>query len=212
MRNTNPEIDEAVAPVVATAPALPEEEVMRADLYDLLAAFLARPPSVELLAGVARLEGDETPLGEAVNMLARLAEGTSEKAAEREFNAMFIGLGRGEVLPYGSYYMTGFLNEQPLARLRADMARLRITRAEDVKEPEDGLASLCEMMAGMIRGRFGEIVSLERQKEFFNTHIAPWAAHCFSDMENAEAAVLYAGVGSVGREFMEIEAETMRMI
>ncbi len=188
------------------------EDAMRADLYDLLAALLVRPPAAGLLAGVAALEGDGTPLGKAVNMLARLAGSVSERSVEREFSAMFIGLGRGEVLPYASYYMTGFLNEHPLARLRADMADLRIARSGDVSEPEDNLAALCEMMAGMIRGRFGMAVPLERQKEFFNTHMAPWAAHCFADMEKAEAAVLYAGVGRVGREFMEVEAETMRMV
>ncbi len=185
---------------------------MRADMYDLLSALLARPPAAALLKGLAELEGDETPLGQSVNMLARLARGATAAAATREFNALFIGVGRGEVLPFASYYMTGFLNELPLSKLRSDMARLRILRSEDVSEPEDGLASLCDMMAGLIRGRFGTPATLSRQKEFFNTHIGPWAAHCFGDMEKAKSAVIYDAVGRLGKEFMTIEAETLRMV
>ena len=99
-----------------------EEDLLRADLYNLLGVLLARPPKLELLDQVERLEGDETPLGRAVDALARLAKRTTEQAAEREFNALFIGLGRGELLPYASYYMTGFLNEgvpNPLSVLSA---------------------------------------------------------------------------------------------
>src|SRR6056297_909695 len=188
-----------------------EEDLLRADLYNLLGVLLARPPKLELLDQVERLEGDETPLGRAVDALARLAKRTTEQAAEREFNALFIGLGRGELLPYASYYMTGFLNEKPLAVLRTDMARLRITRAENVFEPEDNIASLCEMMAGMITGRFGAPADLQVQKDFFSRHIGPWAEHFLSDLEGAKSSVFYASVCSVGRAFMEIEREAFRM-
>ncbi len=140
-----------------------------------------------------------------------MAKVSNERAVESEFNALFIGLGRGELLPYASYYMTGFLNEKPLAVLRNDMARLGITRAENVFEPEDNIASLCEMMAGLITGRFGAPAELQLQKDFFNRHIGPWAEHFFSDLEAAKSSVFYASVGSVGRAFMEIEREAFRM-
>ena len=107
--------------------------------------------------------------------------------------------------------MTGFLNEKPLSKLREDMARLQIARAPNVFEPEDNIASLMEMMAGMILGRFGPPTSLERQKEFFFRHIAPFAVHFFTDLEGAQNSILYAPVGSVGRHFMEIETEAFRM-
>ncbi len=197
----------------AAADTLPKEELWRADLYDLLAALLARPPSGELLAGLARLEGDrQTEIGRHIGALARLASATGEKAAEREYNALFIGLGRGELLAFASFYLTGFLNEQPLARLRRDMARLGIAREEDVHEPEDNIATLCEIMAGLIRGRFGAPATASAQREFFTTHLEPWAEHFFTDLEKAGAAVLYAPVGSLGRAFMKLEAHTFRMI
>jgi TorA maturation chaperone TorD len=143
--------------------------------------------------------------------MARVAALPSEQAVEREFNALFIGVGRGELLPYGSFYLTGFLNEKPLAMLRKDMAELHVTRAPTVFEPEDNIASLLEIMAGMIAGRFGKPVPLERQTTFFNKHIAPWAGHFFTDLEKAKNSVFYATVGAAGRAFTEIEREAFRM-
>ena len=195
----------------AEAGALAEEDRLRADFYGLLGALLARPPDAELLQRIAALEGDETALGQAIGALARLARASSAAAVEREFTDLFIGVGRGELMPYASYYLTGFLNEKPLAQLRRDMAALGIARAPDVREPEDNIASLMEMMGGMIAGRFGAPVPLARQQAFFNTHIGPWAAHFFSDLEAAKASVFYAPVGTAGRLFMEIEREAFRM-
>ncbi len=188
-----------------------EEDVLRADLYDLLAALLAKPPPRDLIDRVSKLDGDDGALGRAVGALTRLARATTEAAAEREFNRLFIGVARGELLPYASSYMTGFLNEKPLAVLRNDMARRAIERAPNVFEPEDNIASLCEMMAGLILGRFGEPETLARQKDFFSTHIAPWAGHFFADLEAAKGSVFYAPVGAIGRVFMEIEREAFRM-
>lgn len=196
--------DQAVGEVAA-------EDLLRADIYDLLGVLLARPPSRDLLDRVARLEGDDTPLGRAVVALSRLARATTETAAEREFNRLFIGLSRGELMPYASYYLTGFLNEKPLATLRADMARRGIARAETVFEPEDNIASLCEIMAGLIRGRFARPAALTEQRDFFAAHLAPWAGHFFADLEGAEGSVFYAPVGAVGRQFLEIEREAYRM-
>jgi TorA maturation chaperone TorD len=188
-----------------------EEDVLRANLYDLLAALLARPPSRELIDQVAGLTGDAGDLGRSVKALARVAKATTANAAELEFNRLFIGVARGELLPYASYYMTGFLNEKPLAVLRNSMSRLGIERAPNVFEPEDNIASLCEMMAGLILGRFGEPAGLSAQKDFFAAHLGPWAGHFFSDLEGAKGSVFYAPVGAIGRAFMEIEREAFRM-
>ncbi|HUF55346.1 MAG TPA: molecular chaperone TorD family protein [Thermohalobaculum sp.] len=188
-----------------------EEDVLRADLYDLLSALLARPPSRTLIDQVSTLEGDSSALGQGVGALSRVARAATGQAVEREFNQLFIGVGRGELLPYASYYMTGFLNEKPLARLRSDMARLSISRAENVYEPEDNIASLAEMMGGLIRGRFGQPADLKTQKDFFATHLGPWAGHFFTDLEGAKGSVFYAPVGAIGRAFMEIEREAFRM-
>jgi TorA maturation chaperone TorD len=188
-----------------------EEDILRAGLYDLLAALLANPPKRDLIDRVAKLDGDDSALGHAVRVLARLAKTTTPAAAEREFSGLFIGVARGELLPYASYYMTGFLNEKPLAALRNDMRRHGIERAANVFEPEDNIASLCEMMAGLILGRFGEPMPLAGQKDFFATHVGPWVGHFFADLGAAKGSVFYAPVGAVGAAFMEIEREAFRM-
>ncbi|MFG5380813.1 molecular chaperone [Yoonia sp. R2-816] len=188
-----------------------EEDRLRADLYNYLGLILSAPPDQMLLDQTAGLSGDDTPLGQAITGLARVAKVTKPKAVVSEFNALFIGLGRGELLPYASYYMTGFLNEKPLAKLRGDMAAMGMTRASNVFEPEDNIASLMEMMAGMIVGRFGEPATLQRQRDFFNTHIGTWAGHFFNDLQAAKTSVLYASVGAVGAAFMDIEREAYRM-
>jgi TorA maturation chaperone TorD len=187
------------------------EDRLRADLYNFLGLILSAPPDQFLLDQCAGLSGDDSDLGQAIGALSRIAKLSKRKRVESEFNALFIGLGRGELLPYASYYLTGFLNEKPLAILRADMAARRITRADNVFEPEDNIASLMEMMGGMIVGRFGAEASLDDQKQFFNKHIAPWAPVFFADLEAAKNSVLYASIGSVGRAFMEIEREAFRM-
>ncbi len=191
-----------------------EEDRLRADLYNFLGGLLlAGPPDEGTLTMTAGLAGDETPLGTAINALAKIAKLTKPAGGvESEFNKLFIGLGRGELLPYASYYLTGFLNEKPLAQLRRDMAARGLTRADNVYEPEDNIASLMEMMGAMIVGRFGQAQDVADQKTFFNTHIGPpWAGHFFTDLEAAKNSVFYAAVGQVGRVFMEIEAEGFRM-
>lgn len=197
---------------VATAlPDISQEDRMRADLYNYLGLMLVGPPDEMLLDQTKALSGDDTDLGRAINGLARVAKVTKPKAARSEFNALFIGLGRGELLPFASYYLTGFLNEKPLANLRATMAEFGMTRADDVFEPEDNIASLMEMMAGMIVGRFGRIASLKEQQSFFDAHIGTWATHYFTDLQGAKSSVLYASVGATGLAFMKIEHEAFRM-
>lgn len=195
----------------AQATQVSAEDRLRADLYNYLGVMLARPADQMLLDQTAGLSGDESPLGEAINGLARVAKAMTPKKVATEFNALFIGLGRGELLPYASYYLTGFLNEKPLAALRTDMSAQRISRAENVFEPEDNIASLMEMMGGMIVGRFGAPASDATQRSFFNKHIAPWAGHFFADLKGAKNSVLYAGVAEVGGVFMDIEREAFRM-
>ncbi|MEP1585327.1 MAG: molecular chaperone TorD family protein [Tateyamaria sp.] len=197
---------------VATAqPDILEEDRLRADLYNYLGLMLVGPPDQMLLDQSAGLSGDETDLGLAIQGLARVANVSKPKAVQTEFNALFIGLGRGELLPYASYYLTGFLNEKPLANLRATMATFGIERSGDVFEPEDNIASLMEMMAGMIVGRFGRVATVQEQRTFFNAHIANWAKLYFEDLQAAKSSVLYASVGAVGAAFMDIEREAFRM-
>jgi TorA maturation chaperone TorD len=190
------------------------EDHLRAQHYGLLARFLAAAPDADLLARVGQVGGapaDGTPLGQAFSTLARRAAATTPAAARAEYEKLFIGLGRGELLPYGSYYRTGFLNEKPLALLRQDMAKLGIARAAEVKEPEDHIAALAEMMAGLITGAFGTRATLAEQKHFFDLHLAPWGGRFFADLEAATAAALYQPIGTLGRVFMEIETTAFDM-
>lgn len=189
--------------------AIPEEDMQRAHVYGLLARVLAEPMGDETLEVVRALEGqsDENELGGTFAALGAVAVRTPRGSAEDEFSALFYGDGSGgEILPYASYYLTGFLLEKPLANLRGDMAALGIQASGISKEPEDHIACLCEIMHGLITGAFHEPASLETQKEFFKTHMAPWAGQFFTDLEGAKSATLYMPVGTIGRLFMAIEA------
>ncbi|MDO9708190.1 TorD/DmsD family molecular chaperone [Paracraurococcus lichenis] len=174
----------------------------RAQLFALLARLLVAVPEPELLQRLAALPGNASPVGEAIGGLARAAASAELVALEREYFALFTGLGRGELLPYASYYLTGFLHERPLAELRGDLARLGIARRGDVTEPEDHMAFLCETLAGLIEGRLGKPAEAE---PFFRRHMRPWAARFFADLEGAEAARFYRSVGALGRVAVEIE-------
>ena len=190
---------------------VPEEDVLRSRFYALLARLLAAPITEEDLQTVRALEGDETELGAALGAMANISAKTSLKTATNEYDALFIGVVHGELVPYASYYLTGFLQEKPLAELRFDMVRLGIARSEDLVEPEDHIAVVCEMMHGLITGAFGEATSIDIQKDFFDSHIRPWASRFFQDLEAAESAVLYMPVGTIGRVFMEVEAKAFEM-
>ena len=189
--------------------AIDEIELARAREYGLLAVLLARAPNAELLGRVAALRGDASALGVAHAALAQAAAAASVERIEREFFELFIGIGRGELLPYGSYYLTGFLNERPLARLRADLTRLCIERASGHTEPEDHAAVLCDIMGGLADGRFNAAPGADR--EFFERHLLPWVGRFFADLEAAHAADFYRHVGMVGRLFVTVESEAFAL-
>ncbi|MCJ2037334.1 molecular chaperone TorD family protein [Methylobacterium sp. J-068] len=182
---------------------------LRAQQYDLLAVLLGRAPDDRLLAVLADLTGGDSVLGREVASLGTEAAATTREAAEREYFALFVGVGRGELLPYASYYLTGFLNERPLARVREDLAALGIERDEAMTEPEDHLAILLDVMAGLAAGRFEAEAGAERA--FFLRHVAPWAGRFFADLERAKAARFYRTVGALGRAFLEVEAAAFAM-
>lgn len=194
-----------------TATQILPEDLLRAHQYRLLARFLAAPADAALLQLAASFSGDDTELGQALHTLARIAAQTTPRAATAEYHDLFVGLGRGELVPYASYYLTGFLNEKPLANLRGDMARLGMARADKVKEPEDHIAALCDMMAGLITGAFDEPSDIPAQRAFFDAHLAPWGGRFFEDLEGAKAAMLYTPIGTLGRVFMGIETTAFEM-
>src|SRR5262249_5543944 len=153
----------------------------------------------------ANLRGDASALGLAHVALAEAARQSSAERVEREYFDLFIGLGRGELLPYGSDYLSRLLHERPLPRPRGGLAPLGIERAAGQAEPEDHAAILCEIMAGLASGRFPAPDSASRA--LFEEHLAPWMERFFTDLQQAEAADLYRQIGTLGRVFIGIERE-----
>ena len=185
-------------------------EGARAQEYALLASLLSAAPSQDLLSTLAQLRGDATPLGVAHAALSDAADKTTQADAEREYFDLFVGIGRGELLPYGSYYLAGFLNERPLARLRADLAPFGIERTGATAEPEDHAAILCEIMAGLAAGSLPG--GTEAQREIFQKHVAPWMGRLFADIEKSTAATkFYRHVGMLGRVFLHIEEQAFTL-
>ena len=191
----------AMAELVAVDPI----DAARAQEYALLATLLSSPPSRALLDQIAQVRDDGTPLGRAHATLAEAASAAITSDVEREYFDLFVGIGRGELLPYASYYLTGFLNERPLSRLRGELAALGIERAASNSEPEDHAAMLCEIMAGLTGGRF--LSSTGAQRTFFENHVNSWMGRMFADLEQAKYARFYRRVGMLGRVFLAIEAQ-----
>jgi TorA maturation chaperone TorD len=186
-----------------------EIDQLRAAEYGLLSLLLGKAPDAETLKRVATLKGDASDLGMAHIGLAAAAAAADDRAVSKEFFDLFIGLGRGDLLPYASYYLTGFLHERPLARVREDLDLLGIERAGTSREPEDHIAILLEVMAGLARGEFE--ADFSEQARFFERHLKPWAARMFADLEMSRSAGFYRTVGRVGRIFMELESEAFTL-
>jgi TorA maturation chaperone TorD len=183
-------------------------DVTRAAEYALLARLLARAPDASLLADLQNLPGDDTPLGRAHGDLAAAARVADAAAVEREFFTLFVGVGRGELLPYASYYRTGFLHERPLADVRRDLARLGVARAEGLHDPEDGIAILCDVMRALA---LGEVSGPVGEREFFHRHVGPWAGQFFADLATAPSAVFFRSVGRLGATFIGIEVRAFEL-
>jgi TorA maturation chaperone TorD len=182
-----------------------EVDLARAQEYSLLSVLLLRSPDAPMLSRLACLRGDHSPLGIAHTALAEAAARTDAEGAAREHFTLFVGLGRGELLPYASYYRTGFLHGRPLANLREALQRIGIERVDGQAEPEDHAALLLEIMAGLSRRAIPAPAGTEQA--FFGDHLAPWIGRFFADLEKTSSAHFYASVGALGRTFMEIETQ-----
>ncbi len=203
---------ENLATQPATGTSATAEELARQALYAFLTRVLARPISTGEARSIASFADSDSDLGRAVKALLVSLANASQGSLEREFHDLFIGVGRGELLPFASYYLTGFLNEKPLAVLRRDMARLGFERPADVKEPEDHIAALCDIMSHLIEGTATGEFDIYDQDQFFTAHLKPWAVKFFADLESAKTADTYQNVGRIGRVFLEIEEEGFGMI
>ena len=186
------------------------EDAVRANTYALLGALLAGPPHqsrFDLLAGIDSPSADG--LGAAWGALRCAAESADAEAVDDEYHDLFVGLGRGELIPYGSWYRTGFVMDKPLAVLRSDLAALGFERCDDVKEPEDHAAALLETMALIAADPEH---GLDVQRRFFDRHVAPWMRTFFADLQTAGSARFYRAVGQLGERFMAFEMQYLSIV
>ncbi len=198
----------SIASKAQATPAVSEYEELRAQQWRLVSALLVKAPDQDTLDAVAGLTGDDTALGQAYTALAQAASEASSEEVAQEFFELFVGVGRGELLPYASFYLTGFLNERPLADLRRDLQIMGVERAKGRFEPEDHIASVAEVMAGLALGDFDAGVlgcGAAGEAGFFARHLQPWGAQFFDDLAVAPSARFYRSVAEIGRIFMDIE-------
>ena len=192
-------------------------DTLRANTYSFLALLLAAPPGQGVLDQLKQIDATEAAasdgsgeMGAAWHALKLAGDWVTVEALDDEYHELFIGVGRGELVPYGSWYMTGFLMDRPLAALRQDLKSFGIERQEDVHEPEDHVAALCETMSLIIGS--GDEISWDRQRKFFGDHIAPWMDRLFADMQQAKAARFYRAVGQLGEQFIGLEKQYLAML
>jgi TorA maturation chaperone TorD len=201
--------EEVRAGAIPAAGQVDETDHARAAEYALLAALLLHSPDADMIEQLAHLGGDATPLGTAHAALGSVAANMNPERIEREYYDLFVGLGRGELFPYASYYLTGYLHGRPLARIRETLKQIGLERTEGQSEPEDHVAVLFEVMAGLASG---QIVAPDgTEQTIFENHLKPWVGRFFSDLEHAKSATFYKSVGSLGRVFMEIETEAFSL-
>ncbi len=207
-------MDDSAADVTADDPELTEEDQVRANTYRLLGTLLAQPPGMQVLDLLKQVEIDDreqdSGMAAAWKTLGLAASRSSLEQLDDEYHALFIGVGRGEVVPYSSWYLTGFMMERPLAQLRQDLKRFGLEREDNVKEPEDHAGALCETMSLLI-GSPKEITP-HMQKLFFDQHLAPWIGKFFEDLQQAETASFYSAVGALGEQFVEVERRYLEML
>ena len=193
-----------------------DEETARAELYGLLALLFYTFPSVELMEQL-RVAATDTPaagafLEEPWRALVGAARGMTDAEIQSEYNTLFGGVGKPEVYLYGSHFLSGFLNEKPLARLRTELSHLGLARSETMSETEDHFAYLCEVMRYLIAGDDVAVANLTKQREFFSTHIQPWAILMCDDIKKNPNAHFYATLAELTQSFMGIEAQGFDML
>ncbi|HTH11854.1 MAG TPA: molecular chaperone TorD family protein [Acidovorax sp.] len=193
-----------------------DEETARAELYGLLSQLYYAAPSAQLLSAL-RVAVTEAPaaggfLQEPWQQLVGASRADSDAAIAQEFDRLFGGVGKPEVYLYGSHYLSGFLNEKPLARLRADLDRLGLARDEAMPETEDHVAYLCEVMRYLIAGDDMAVCNLTMQRDFFAAHLQPWVLQLCDALNAHPAARFYAAVAHFTRAFVSVETQGFDML
>jgi TorA maturation chaperone TorD len=193
--------------------AMSNEGQLRADTYTILASLLSNIPSQDLLDYLRHIKSSPDSelgsVGQAWQQLRTAASETNIDALDDEYHTLFIGLGRGAVIPYGSWHITGFLMDKPLSDLRDDLRSLGIESDKDQKDPEDHIAALCETMAIIISA---DDIDESRERKFYARHIHPWAEKFFKELQAVESAVFYKSVGFLGQQFIQLENQYLNIL
>ena len=213
---TSPATEPTTAALRFAAPDDGSEELARAELYGLLAQLWLAPPDDALLQQfrVAVTEAPqagallEQPWGELVAVL----RDSSVASAQAEFDALFQGVGKPEVIAYGSFYLSGYLNEQPLAQLRADLAALGLARDGERLETEDHVAYVLEVMRYLIAGDDLTVCNLEQQRRFFRSHLQPWVERLCDAVVAQPRARVWAALAGLTRAFIQIETQAFDLL
>jgi TorA maturation chaperone TorD len=188
-----------------------DEETARAELYGLLSLLFYQAPEAELL-GQLQVAVTEAPdaggfLEEPWRELVACARSLSVEQLAAEYNSLFGGVGKPEVYLFGSHYLSGFLNEKPLVRLRDDLAELGLARSEAMPETEDHVAYLFEVMRFLIAGDDAAVSNLTRQQSFFNQHVQSWLPALCQSLKSHPRAVFYARLAAFTETFISVESQ-----
>jgi TorA maturation chaperone TorD len=193
-----------------------DEETARAEVYGLLAMLYYAPPTPELLSQL-RVAATEAPaaggfLEEPWRVLVGAARDLDDAAIAGEYTDLFGGVGKPEVYLFGSHYLSGFLNEKPLAQLRNTLDSLGLTREESMWETEDHFAYLCEVMRYLIAGDDVAVANLTRQQAFFAEHMQPWSTRMCEELAQHPKARFYAALADFTRAFLSVEMQGFDML
>ncbi|PTO75785.1 hypothetical protein CWN81_04295 [Vibrio splendidus] len=193
-------LDQAQEPELAKE--LKQEQTLRTEIYLVLSALFRSAPSEEVIDFLKTLdiEASESAMQKAWIAIQQAATESNREALEDEYQDLFIGIGRGEIVPFGSWHRTGAMMEKPLAEIRHDLELLGIERDDQVKEPEDHIAALCEVMA-MLTGEEEEAL----QQAVFNKHLGPWFNSFTRQLESAESANFYKSAAQLCEAFLTLE-------
>lgn len=193
-----------------------DEETARAEIYGLLAQLFYAAPAPELLEAL-RVAPTEAPaaggfLEEPWRELVASARALDDAAIAREYQALFGGVGKPEIYLFGSHYLSGFLNERPLVKLRSDLTALGLARDDEMSDTEDHIAYLSEVMRYLIAGDDVAVANLTRQSEFFATHLQPWVTTLCDTITAHPRAAFYGALAAFTRAFFNVEAQGFDML
>ena len=196
-------------PDVDLAAADRDEDAVRADVWGLLAQLFIEAPSPQVLSLLVGMRGSDNAEESALQLawshfLSTAATVTPEQVRD-EFESLFGGTGRPAVYVYGSFYLAGALHEKPLARLRADLQVIGLSRRMDLGESEDHFAVLAETMRFLIAGDDPAVCTLTRQRDLYQSHIQPWGAQMCEAIEGDRSAHFYRALAAFTREFLQVE-------